>query len=108
MSEMPNVAKDLGIFFCEKSRAVLLLLNTYGLTRKTKGQLSVIDIDNDATSYVVQCFLINYIPVAQAHNARVTRPFYFLKRVGYARQTFNNDHLLGILPSSYTEKRDGL
>ena len=39
-------------------------------------------------SYVGQCFLINYIPFAQARNAKFTRladPFIFLKRVGYAR-----------------------
>ena len=46
----------------------------------TKDQMSSLtDIDNDAISYVVQCFHINYIPFAQVHNARVTRPFCFLK-----------------------------
>ena len=41
-----SLAKDLGVFFFKKTRTVLLLLNIYGL----------IDIDNDAASYVVQCF----------------------------------------------------
>ena len=45
---------------------VLLLLNIYRLTQKTEGQLSAIDIDNDATSYVL---LINYIPFAHVQYA---------------------------------------
>ena len=71
-----------GILFSKSTRTVLLLLNIYHLTQKMKGQLSVIDIDNDATSYVVECSLINYIPFAQVQHASV---IYFLKRVGYAR-----------------------
>ena len=73
---MPNAwvrGKGFGVFFFAHGIVV------YGLTRKTKDQLSVIDINNDATGCVVQCFLINHIPFAQACNARVTRPFYFLK-----------------------------
>ena len=34
------------------------------------------------------CILLlvnNRIPLAQVYNARITRPFYFLKRVGYIR-----------------------
>ena len=46
---------------------------------------SLTDIDNDAISYAVQYFFVNYIPFAQARSARVTRPFYFLK--GRLRQT---------------------
>ena len=71
--------------FKKDVHSIVVIKYLYGLTRKSKGQLSVIDIDNDTTSYVVQRFLINYISFAQAHNAGVTRPFYFLKRVGYVR-----------------------
>ena len=44
----------VGILLSKKTRTVLLLLNIHRLARKMKGRLSVIDIDNDATNYVVQ------------------------------------------------------
>ena len=46
---------------------------------------SLTDIDNDTISYVVQYFLVNYIPFAQARNAKSHQTLLFFKMVGYAR-----------------------
>ena len=55
--DMPNAwIRDKGfggILLSKNTRTVLLLLNIYRPAWKMKGWLSVIDIDNDATSYVV-------------------------------------------------------
>ena len=60
------------------TKSVVIVM--WPLTSIMKDQMSsVTDVDNDAISYAVQYFLINYIPFAQACNARVTRPFYFSK-----------------------------
>ena len=63
---MPEfVAKNLGIFFFQKfKKDVRSIVGIKYLWSNTKDQkpISIIDIDNDAISYIVQCSHIKYIP----------------------------------------------
>ena len=54
--------------------------------------------------YVMRLHFANCIPIAQVRNARVTRPFNFFERIGYARlvATYSYSYVPQTHSASYT------